>query len=449
MAAGNRIDGWKAIGAHFGRDRTTAMRWAQTRGLPVRRIPGGKTATVYALRDELDRWASQQSDDDVTGSMTPAQGVPAPVKRSGRSRLLLMTAALVVSGMAAAGVAALVLADQPDPAEAEAATLPLPSDPALATLYLEARDDWAVRTPEALGRAIKTLETVTRRAPDFAPAFSALADAYLLSREFGAMPDAEAFEQARTAAHASLRLEPDLASAHRSIGFIQYWADNDPVASGRSFRRAIELSPNSAQTHFWYGNVLSDNGAHDAALRELNKARLLEPGSVAIQTDLAWAKWAAGRQTAAREALDRLAVSAPTFPVVQDCLSILYLAEGDVGGYVRAFTRYAELRDDLALRNKAAALETAWADSPEATRRLLLSTALSDVENGAARNRAWAAFVASTSGDRAALLDILTQADRAQERWGAAGTSGVIRRRWSRDPEILRLLDRRRPHPVE
>lgn len=425
------------------------MRWAQTRGLPVRRIPGGKTATVYALRDELDRWASHQSEAELKSLTGSAQGTSSEVTWSGRSYILIIAAVLAVSATAAAVVGFGPSADQPDLAGAEMVASPLPSDPALATLYLQARDDWAVRTPEALIRAIEALETVTRHDPDFAPAFSALADAYLLSREFGAVPDAEAFELARTASLASLRLEPDLTGAHRSMGFIQYWADNDPVAAGRSFRRAIALVPNSAQTHFWYGNVLSDNGAHEAALRELNEARLLEPGSIAIQTDLAWAEWAAGRQTAARAALDRLSVSAPTFPVVQDCLSILYLAEGDLGGYVRAFSRYADLRDDPALRNRAAALNTAWSDSQEAARNLLLSTALADVDSGMARNRSWAAFVASTSGDRETLIRILSRADAAQERWGAAGITGVVQRRWARDPEVKQLLDQRRPHPVE
>jgi len=425
------------------------MRWAQTRGLPVRRIPGGKTATVYALRDELDRWASQQSDPEVTGAPDAEEGVGFRAPWRGRSWILPALAALAVGGVAAALITFTFPSGRPDPANAEAAATALPADPALADLYLQARDDWALRTPEALARAIGTLETVTRRDPGFAPAFSALADAYLLSREFGAMPDAVAYEKARAAALASLRLQPDLASAHRSMGFIQYWADNDPVAAGRSFRRALALTPDSAQTHFWYGNILSDNGAHEAALRELNRARLLEPGSIAIQTDLAWAEWTAGRHTAARTALDQLAISAPEFPVVQDCLSIIHLAEGDLDGYVRAFSRYAELRDDITLRNRANALNAAWAESPESTRRLLLSTALAEVENGTARNHSWAAFVASVSGDREALLRILTRADAAQERWGAAGATGVVRRRWAGDPEVQRLLDRRRPSPVE
>lgn len=57
LSSGDRLNGWKMIAAHFGRDRTTVIRWARERGLPVHRLPGGKTATVFALRQELDRWA--------------------------------------------------------------------------------------------------------------------------------------------------------------------------------------------------------------------------------------------------------------------------------------------------------------------------------------------------------------------------------------------------------
>ncbi len=54
-----RLDGWKMIAAHFRRDRTTVMRWAQTRGLPIKRVPGGGSGSVYAYVHELDTWISQ------------------------------------------------------------------------------------------------------------------------------------------------------------------------------------------------------------------------------------------------------------------------------------------------------------------------------------------------------------------------------------------------------
>lgn len=421
------------------------MRWARTRGLPVRRIPGGKTATVYALRDELDRWAAQQADaEPVPATKADGQAFSQPPRR--RLGIAIAAVAVVLTALGAAW--ALRPGADPVPAR-DASVQPLPADPALSDLYLQARDDWALRTPAALARAIAALETVTRRDPRFAPAFSALADTWLLAREFGGVSDAEAFEKARSAASASLQLDPDLAAAHRAMGFILYWADNDPVAAGRAFRRALALTPNSAQTHFWYGNVLSDNGAHEAALRELNQARLLEPGSVAIQTDLAWAEWSSGRQTDARATLDQLAISAPDFPVVQDCLSILRLAEGDVAGYVAAFTRYAELRGDETLQRRARGLSAALSQGVPAARRQIAANALSDAGNGGVRDRAWAAFVFSAAGDRKALLQVLHRADAARERWGSAGATSRIRDRWAGDPEVLRLLDRRRPLPVE
>lgn len=54
-----RLHGWKAIGNFLGRDRTTAIRWAKDRGLPVHCVPGGRTGTVYALATELDEWLAK------------------------------------------------------------------------------------------------------------------------------------------------------------------------------------------------------------------------------------------------------------------------------------------------------------------------------------------------------------------------------------------------------
>lgn len=56
MQHDQRFDGWKAIANFLGRERSTASRWARERGLPVHRVPGGQTGTVYALRSELDAW---------------------------------------------------------------------------------------------------------------------------------------------------------------------------------------------------------------------------------------------------------------------------------------------------------------------------------------------------------------------------------------------------------
>jgi hypothetical protein len=52
----SRLDSWKEIAEHVGRDVRTAIRWEHERGLPVHRVPGGKRGSVFAFTDEIDRW---------------------------------------------------------------------------------------------------------------------------------------------------------------------------------------------------------------------------------------------------------------------------------------------------------------------------------------------------------------------------------------------------------
>ncbi len=81
MRDDRRIDGWKAIGNFLGRDRTTAMRWARERGLPVHRVPGGQQGTVYALSSELDDWIAGDPNDVAQVQSLPVQPVAASPRR--------------------------------------------------------------------------------------------------------------------------------------------------------------------------------------------------------------------------------------------------------------------------------------------------------------------------------------------------------------------------------
>lgn len=455
MRSSDRIDGWKAIGAYFRRDRSTAMRWAQTRGLPVRRIPGGKVSTVYALKSELDRWAELNADAEPEPAeasadpVDPATPPSGPRLRTGRRFVPLLGLGLLVMAGAGLFVAVRGLAPWQAGVSVQRTGADLPADRAMADLYLQARDDWARRTPASLARAIASLDTVTRREPGFAPAFSALADSYLLASEFGFLADDVAFPKAKAAARSALRLDPALAGGHRALGFVQYWWDGDPEAAGRSFRRALQLAPNSAQTHFWYGNVLSDNGAHEAAWRELSQARLLEPGSVAIQNDLAWAQWRAGNSRDARSALTALIQANPRYSAAHDCLATLKLSEGDYAGYVQSFSAYAELREDPTLIARALEQSRALERGEAAFERMMLEGALDRADREIGRSLAAAAFIASLADDRTALIRILRRADEAREVWGASGEVLRMTRRWASDAEMSTLLARRKPPSAE
>jgi len=53
---GSRLDSWKVIADYLGRDVRTVARWAEERGLPVHRVPGGKRGVVFAFAEEIDAW---------------------------------------------------------------------------------------------------------------------------------------------------------------------------------------------------------------------------------------------------------------------------------------------------------------------------------------------------------------------------------------------------------
>jgi hypothetical protein len=187
-----RVDGWKAIAAHFGRDRSTVVRWANTSDLPVRRVPGRKGNSVWAYAHELDAWLTKGE------PVAPGEAARADGGRPQTRRLLWVSATVVLTLLLAAGGAAVWSTRAASGPTARSQRLP--GDPAVTALYLQARDDWSTRTRAGLERAMSGFSEVIRRDPGFAPAYAGVADTYILSREYADMPDAIAYPKAEAAA---------------------------------------------------------------------------------------------------------------------------------------------------------------------------------------------------------------------------------------------------------
>ncbi|MCB2065839.1 MAG: hypothetical protein KDE15_04260 [Erythrobacter sp.] len=455
-----RIDGWKSIAAHFGRERSTVIRWASERGMPVYRIPGPGRGSVYALSDELDTWleADRAANGDLPDPASAAPGPApapspapstapdaapptpaAPAPRRWHKGWLALPAALALASLGAWAV------NQPEPAVEQQV---LPQDAALADLYLQARSDWAERSPASIEAAIGKLQQVVAGDPGFAPAYAALADCFVLAREFGSLGDADAFGRAQIAADTALRIDPDNADALRAAGFIDYWWREDRPAAARRFTQAIAANPQSAQSHFWFGNVLIDNGDFARGMAELERARLLEPASLPIQTDIAWARWSRGEVERAVTDLEALRDRQPQLATVRDYLSIAYLEQGNIPGFVSEIAALAEIRnmpEDLAV---ARALEAALASDPASVVPVMLHEQEAMLASGARSYLPWPAMVASAAGDRAAVLRLLATATQRGERWGSAGMMRYIGETWSGDSEITGQLNSLRGEPL-
>ncbi len=449
--AKSRIDGWKAIAAYFGRDRTTVMRWARERELPIRRVPGGGSSSVYAMSDDLDRWlASHGGTDEAVPENAPVfsspTDVPVTPRRPDRRPMIGLGVATIL-------VVAIVAAVSPNRSASTANSAPptasLPADKEVAAMYLQARDDWAQRSSAGLKRAVAGFGQVVSQDPKFAPAYVGLAESYLLVREFDGMSDPVAYPRAKAAAQAAQAIEPNLPDAQRVLGFIHYWWERDPVRAGMAFRRARDLAPNNAQTHHWYGNVLADNGNADAALRELNAARLLTPGSPAIQADLGWALWAGGDEAAAEKTLVSLRDSRPDYIGARTYLSRLYLFRGDHASYLKEEIVRATLRAEPQAQARIKAQKAAFDQSGEqGLLREMMTQARADEKEPNADHQ-WVAVVATLAGDHTATLEALRAAKAANEKWLVAGYTRRIRSRWSHDSAIRGLLESLQAPPME
>jgi tetratricopeptide (TPR) repeat protein len=474
----SRIEGWKAIATYFRRDRTTVMRWAQSRGLPVHRMPGGGSSSVFAYAHELDQWMANAAPEEPAGDALEAQTesdvVPVtepdmaeeanahPAHTPADTTLKIVRASRMpwmLAGAAAIGLVAVAAITLPGrstsglrpghPVAAVTTTAAkadsFPADPAIAAIYVQARDDWALRTADGLHRAVAGFGQVVSRDPQFAPGYAGLADAYLLIREFDAMPDAQAYAQAEAAAKASLAINPDLPDPHRALGFIHYWWHHDHKAARASFTRALALDPKNAQTHFWYGNCLMDNGEVAAGLKHLNTARLFNPDSAAIKTDYAWALWLSGQRAEGKALLLAQQTAQPSSVGPHTYLSYIYMIEGNWQAYLRESGLRADKRDDPAMEARQQLLQSTFATGgAPALIKALASEAAADRAAGLSESSIVLANWAGATGAREVLLTILKDSDARQQSWSMGGFADLAVTKLPNDSVVAGLVARRR-----
>jgi Flp pilus assembly protein TadD len=446
-----RIEGWKSIAAYFRRDRTTVMRWAQHRGLPVHRLPGGGSSSVYAFADELDLWLARSPVDEhddvevsseVTDQTTTVTASPLINAAAIKRKWLWASAAAL--GLVAVGAATLATRSTP-PALSSQMSADLPADAAVAALYVEARANWALRTAAGLHKAVKGFGEVVSRDPQFAPGYAGLADAYLLIREFDAMPDGEAYAKAEAAAKASMAIDPGLADPHRALGFINYWWHHDTRTAAANFTRALQLDPKNAQTHFWLGNCLMDNGEITGGLDHLNKARLLNPESDAIKTDYAFALWLKGDHDASKAILEAQAKAHPDSVGPRTYLGYIRMIEGDWPGYLTESELRADNRDDPRMKQQQLELRNIYARGGKAALiRELMKRAAADRATGNSESSNRLANWAAATGHRAELVEILSDSDARKQSWGMGGFADLAIAGNPNDAPFAKLVSRRK-----
>ena len=150
-------------------------------------------------------------------------------------------------------------------------------------LYLQGRYHWNKRKPEEHKKAIQYFEQAIALDPNYALAYAGLADCYAVSSS--PVKGQERMAKLRSAANKALDLDPSLGEPHAALANVS-WEERDWAGAERELKRAIELNPDYATAHQWYGELLTRLGRHDEAISEIKRARELDPLSLIINSDM-------------------------------------------------------------------------------------------------------------------------------------------------------------------
>ncbi len=239
----DRLDGWKALANHLGRDIRTVQRWERRERLPVRRHAHQKQATVYAYRSELDAWLRHRN--VQTG--TDESSLDAT---TGRRAMHVWWALGVGAALSVVLLVALRTGDDPGNSVIGGRDT---DDP---TAYAAFAEGQALYSARRYRDAVASLETAVSRDPRYGSAWAVLAKTHARLAQPAWAGGGSAAIRASQAAQRAAELAPEaadvriaLALAARARGDVETWR--------QEAQRALERDPLAAEAYALLGDSYS------------------------------------------------------------------------------------------------------------------------------------------------------------------------------------------------
>jgi TolB-like protein/cytochrome c-type biogenesis protein CcmH/NrfG len=245
------------------------------------------------------------------------------------------------------------------------------TDTAAYELYHKGRSLWEKRTGDNIPKAIAFYEQAIAHDPNYALAYAGLSSAYILSPFYAGADRLSTSPKAKEAALKALRLDPNLAEAHLALGKVLFFSEIDLVGAMREYKRAIELKPNDAGAHHWYGNdALAALGQFDEAIAEGRRSVELDPLSVVINADLGQTLYYAHRYDESARQLRKTLEIDPTSFYTHYTLGIALHGNGDLSGAIAEYEKAKQLSDNPLVSTLCATAKAQAGDKDAALRML-------------------------------------------------------------------------------
>jgi serine/threonine protein kinase len=219
-----------------------------------------------------------------------------------------------------------------------------PADFEAYSLYLKGRYFQEKRTPEGYTKAKACFDRALALDSKYALALLGLAEFYWLNAFYGFEYPRDALLRSKEATLRALAIDDTLPEAHAILGALLGMADCDWAAAERSFKRALELDPNSSYVLFRYANFyLRPNGRVEEAVQLLERTLEIDPLSVVTLWAMAYYQYSSRQYDRAVKHLLAVIDLEPSFYLAYCVMGLDYAQLGMEESSVAALEKAAEL----------------------------------------------------------------------------------------------------------
>jgi serine/threonine-protein kinase len=194
--------------------------------------------------------------------------------------------------------------------------------------YLKGRYYWEKTTEESAKKSMEHFQRAIEIDPNYALAYVGLADGHLGLQFHSSAAPKDGYQRAKAAVVRAQEIDDTLAEVHASLGEIRSHYEWDFPGAEREYKRAIQLKPNYALAHWWYGVYLSAMGRHQEAIAEAKRAQELEPLSVLISDVVGYIHLQARQYDQSIEELRNALELDPNFAIARNDRGGAYLQKG-------------------------------------------------------------------------------------------------------------------------
>jgi eukaryotic-like serine/threonine-protein kinase len=229
------------------------------------------------------------------------------------------------------------------------------TNPEAYRLYLEGRQLWYGRTRNGLIKSISLFQQAIAADPKYALAYAGLADTYNVGPSYDiGFSSQQSTALADEASKKAIELDSAISEVHvaRAMALANLWKWTE---ADSEFRRAIELNPNNAAAHYFYGfSCLNAQKRFEPALAEFQAALALDPLSSIVNTNYAVILMNLRRYPEAVVQFQKVLERDPKFFPAHFKLSTLYATMGHYSDAVKEMRESFDFPPSLVVKDNAA-----------------------------------------------------------------------------------------------